>query len=307
MEATKFIWMDDKFVKWEEAQVHVLTHTLHYGSGVFEGIRVYQTERGPAIFQLRPHIDRLFYSAAVIGMQVPLTKEEAAEACRACITKNGLKEGYIRPLLYYGYGVMGVSPKGAPVRYMVACWPWGAYLPPAGVNIKISKFLRIHPQTTVPDAKICGHYVNSLLAVLDTRSEKYQEALLLDTAGNIAEGPGENFFIVKGGELYTPKLGSILAGITRATVIQMAQDLGLKVTERTISPQEAFAADEAFFTGTAAEVTPIRSIDDHIIGAGKPGPVTNQIKKVLLDAAQGRLRQYDGLLSYCSSDENGIG
>jgi branched-chain amino acid aminotransferase len=300
METTKYIWMDGEFVEWERAQVHVLTHTLHYGSGAFEGIRAYQTDHGPAIFRLPEHIDRLFYSAAAIGMHIPHTKETVANACCECISKNGLQHGYIRPLAYYGYGVMGVHPKNAPVRVMVACWPWGAYLPHDSVDIKISRYLRIHPGTSRTDAKICGHYVNSLMAVLEVRSDKYHEALMLDTNGHIAEGPGENFFMVKNGRLLTPRLGSILAGITRATVIQIARDLGFEVLEQEITPEAAFAADEAFFTGTATEVAPIRSIDDRLIGGGKIGPVTAVIKESYLNAVYGRSDKYGEFLTYCS-------
>jgi branched-chain amino acid aminotransferase len=297
MEPTKYIWMDGKWTAWDDARVHVLTHALHYGSGVFEGIRAYRTPNGPAIFQLRPHVDRLFQSASAIAMKVPFSKDEVAKVCVEVVARNGLEQAYVRPLIYYGYGTMGVSPRQSPVQVMVACWEWGAYLPHELVDVKISRFCRLDPRTIVAEAKVSGHYINSLMAVLDARSEKYHEALLLDTDGNLAEGPGENIFIVKDGTILTPALGSILAGITRKTVFRMAADLGFKVVEKTIRPEEAFAADEAFFTGTATEIAPIRSIDDHLIGNGNVGPITTKVRATYLDAVYGRDARYADLLT----------
>jgi branched-chain amino acid aminotransferase len=298
MQATDYIWMDGTFIPWTEAKVHVLTHTLHYGDGAFEGIRAYKTERGSAVFRLREHMERLHYSAKALGMQLPYSVEQLCEATCETLKRNNLEEGYIRPLIINGYGVMGVNPRNSPVQTIIACWPWGAYIPVDAADIKVSKFIRIHPDSTVADAKICGHYVNSIMAILELRGTKYHEALFLDADENIAEGPGENFFIVKNREIISPPLGAILAGITRATLIEIARDKGYTVTERRFSLTEAIAADEAFFTGTAAEVTPIGSIDDCPLSGGKAGPISLDLKASYLDAVRGKTPKYEKFLTF---------
>ena len=298
MEPTESIWMNGKWVAWDDAKVHFLTHTLHYGGGTFEGIRVYKTDRGPAIFRLQEHLDRLLYSANALKMALPYTKKQLTDAIVELISKNNLEQGYIRPLVYYGYGVMGLNPRNAPVEVGLACWPWGLYLPHEMVDLKVSSYIRIHPKSTVADAKLVGHYVNSMLAVLELKGTHYHEALLLDCDGNIAEGPGENFFIVKNGEIFTPTLGTILPGITRNTVLEIATKKGIKCTEKKLTLEDAFGADEAFYTGTAAEVTLIKTIDDKTIGSGTPGKISKPLKDAYLDVVYGRNREYDRYLTY---------
>lgn len=298
METTKYIWMNGEFIAWENAKVHVMTHALHYGDGAFEGIRAYKTERGGAVFRLREHMERLEYSTGVLHMKLPYSIQQLMDATTELLKRNNLQQGYIRPLAFYGYGVMGLNPRNAPVDVMIACWPWGAYIPVDAADIKTSSYIRIHPRSTVADAKICGHYVNSILAVLELKGTKYHEALFLDSDGYIAEGPGENFFIVNGKELITPPLGSILAGITRSSVIEIARDSGFTVTERALKLEEAFSADEAFFTGTAAEVTPIGTIDDKPLKNKGPGPTSLLLKERYLDAVHGRAPQYEKFLTY---------
>jgi len=298
MKPTEYIWHNGTLVPWHDAKVHVLTHTLHYGAGAFEGIRVYNTEKGPAVFRLKEHVDRLFYSAGVLRMEIPFTTEEIQEAILETLRKNDLAQGYIRPLVYLGYGVMGLNPRGAPVEVAIACWPWGAYLPAEAIDVKVSPYIRIHPQSTIADAKIVGHYVNSILAVLDLRGSDYHEALFLDYEGYVAEGPGENFFMMKDGFLITPPLGTILAGITRSTILEIADSLGIKTREEKITPEFALTADEAFFTGTAAEVTAIRSIDKHLLNRGEVGEVTRKIKETYLDVVYGRNADFSHYLSY---------
>jgi branched-chain amino acid aminotransferase len=298
METTKYIWMNGEFIAWENAKVHVMTHALHYGDGAFEGIRAYKTERGGAVFRLREHMERLEYSTGVLHMKLPYSVQQLSDATTELLRRNNLQQGYIRPLAFYGYGVMGLNPRNAPVEVMIACWPWGAYLPVDAADIKTSSYIRIHPRSTVADAKICGHYVNSILAVLELKGTKYHEALFLDSDGYIAEGPGENFFIVNGKELITPPLGSILAGITRSSVIEIARDSGFTVTERPLKLEEAFTADEAFFTGTAAEVTPIGTIDDKPLKNKGPGPTSLLLKERYLDVVHGRAPQYEKFLTY---------
>lgn len=290
--------MDGEFIPWDDAKVHVLTHTLHYGAGAFEGERAYETDRGPAIFRLREHTERLFYSTKCIGMELPFTQEQINEATVELVRKNGVKHCYIRPLAFYGYGKMGLNPTGAPSRLIIACWPWGAYLPHEMVDLKVSSYIRIHPKSTISDAKICGHYVNSILAVRELIGTHYHEALFLDEHGNIAEGPGENFFMIKNGEVFTPPLGTILAGITRNTIMELITDQGLKVSEKSISLKEALSADEAFFTGTAAEVTPIKSIDDNILGKGEIGEITRTLRTLYLDVVSGKNEKYSKFLTY---------
>jgi branched-chain amino acid aminotransferase len=298
MEATQYIWMNGDFVAWENAKVHVLTHALHYGDSVFEGIRTYKTDRGGAVFRLREHMERLHYSAGVLHMNLPYSVEQLMDATTELLRRNNLHQGYIRPLAFYGYGVMGLNPRNAPVEVMIACWPWGAYLPIEAADIKTSSYIRIHPSSTRADAKIGGHYVNSILAVLEIKGTKYHEALFLNSEGYIAEGPGENFFIVKGKELITPPLGPILAGITRSTMIEIARDNGYVVTERPIRLDEVFSADEAFFTGTAAELTPIATLDDRAFSGPAPGPTSLFLKQCYLDVVYGRASKYEKFLTY---------
>ena len=298
METTKSIWFNGKMIPWEEANIHVLTHSLHYGGGVFEGLRVYKTDKGPAIFRLKEHTDRLFYSANVLQLEIPYSKEEINKAHINLVKDCELQSGYIRPLVFSGYGKMGLNPKGAPIETMIACWPWGAYLPEEGIDVKITDYIRIHPKSTVCDAKICGHYVNSILSVQQLEGTHYREAMLLDYNGNIAEGPGENFFMIKDGVIYTPKLGTILKGITRATIFEILEDLGYKLIEKDILPEEAFQCDEAFYVGSAAEVTGIKSINDNKLGDGEVGPVTHKVKDYYMDIVHGRNEKYEKYLSY---------
>lgn len=297
MDKTKYIWIDGEFRHWEEAHFHLLTHTLHYGAGAFEGIRFYETDQGPAIFRLKEHTERLFYSARAIGMKIPYSQKQMNDATIELIQKNKVKSGYIRPLAFYGYGKMGLNPAGAPVVTTIAAWPWGSYLGEAAVRVKTSEFIRIHPQSTVADAKITGHYVNSILASIEVKKAGYDEALFLDYRGNVAEGPGENIFYVKNGVLYTPKLGAILAGITRESVIRVARDAGYKIVEKDIRLRDLYDSDECFFTGTAAEITAIASIDDKTIGTGEAGPVTAQLKSNYMGIVHGKNNQYKKWLS----------
>lgn len=301
MEPTEYIWHNGKFVKWDDAKVHMLTHTLHYGAGAFEGIRFYKTDRGPAVFRLEEHMDRLEYSSKAIAIEPQYSVEELSKATVELISKNKIDQGYIRPLVFYGYGIMGLNPTAAPIETSIAVWPWGSYLPHEAIDVKISNYIRIHPKSTVSDAKICGHYVNSILAVVELRGTHYHEAMLLDSEGKIAEGPGENFFMIKDGKLLTPPLGSILVGVTRKTIMELAEAHGIEVLQQPITPQDAFAADEAFYTGTAAEVTPIRSIDDKVIGNGGVGPLTQKLKDAYLDVVYGRNAEYQHYLTYVES------
>lgn len=298
MQETETIWFNGNLVPWKEAQVHVLTHSLHYGGGAFEGIRFYHTDKGPAVFRLKEHIERLFYSCQTLHMKMNFTQEQVIDGVKEIVQINGLKEGYIRPLAFYGYTKMGVNPIGNPVELIIACWPWGAYLPHESVDIKTSKYIRLHPDSTVIDAKLTGHYLNGILASLEIQGTKYHEVLFLDTHGHICEGAGENFFIVKDNVIYTPKLGTILAGITRATIIELCHHLKLKIIEKDLSLTEAYQADEAFFTGTAAEVTPIHSINDHIIGNGKIGPISTRIKQQYMDIVHGKNPEFLHYLTF---------
>lgn len=292
--------MNGSFIPWNEARVHVLSHGLHYGSSIFEGLRAYKTERGTAVFRLTEHMDRFHYSAEAIQMKLPYSSEELSSMTLELLKRNKVDACYIRPHAAFGYGTMGLNPAAAPVDVTIACWPWGAYLPIESASIKVSKYIRIHPRSTVADAKIGGHYVNSILAVQEVQGTHYHEALFLDYEGNIAEGPGANFFIIKDREIITPPCGTILPGITRASVIEIARDKGFIVTERTLTVAEAQYADEAFFTGTAAEMTPIGSIEDKQLRAGAPGPITSELKQAYLDAAYGRSHHYDKFLTFVS-------
>jgi branched-chain amino acid aminotransferase len=292
--------MNGSFIPWHDARVHVLSHGLHYGSSIFEGLRAYKTDRGTAIFRLKEHMDRFLYSASAIQMKLPYSSDELSAITLELLKRNKVETCYIRPHAAFGYGVMGLNPAAAPVDVTIACWPWGAYLPISSANIKVSKYIRIHPSSTVADAKIGGHYVNSILAVQEVQGTHYHEALFLDYEGNIAEGPGANFFIIKDRALYTPPTGNILAGITRASVIEIARDKGLSVTEKKVTVAEAQDADEAFFTGTAAEMTPIGSIEDKPLRCAAPGPLTTELKAAYLDAAYGRSPRYDKFLTFVS-------
>ena len=297
-----FIWFNDKFVPWREAKTHVLTHTLHYGLGVFEGVRAYETKKGPAIFRLEDHTKRLFNSAHIVGMKIPFTKAQINQAHKDSISKNNLKSGYIRPMAFYGAEAMGISAKELSTNVIVAAWSWGAYMGQealdSGIKVKTSSLSRHHVNSTMTKAKANGNYMNSILAHQEATNDGYDEALLLDIQGFIAEGTGENIFIVKNGELITPTLTSALEGITRDTVMTIAKGLDVKVVEKSITRDEVYTADEAFFTGTAAEVTPIKELDGRLIGKGKRGPLTEEIQKIYFDTVKGVNADYEYWLSY---------
>ena len=283
----KKIWFNGKLIPWRKAEVHVLSHALHYGSGVFEGIRCYKAGTKSAIFQLHEHIKRLFYSANLLKMPMQYTEKEIANAIIETIKANGLKECYIRPIAFYGYKKMSVNPIGNPIELAIACWRWDAYLSRSSVDVKTSSYTRTHPNSTEIEAKICGSYVNSILASVELHGTHYHEALFLDNDGNISEGAGENIFFVKNGSLYTPKLGTILPGITREVIIKIAQNLQISVIEGDLTLRDAYDADEAFFTGTAVEVTPIRSIDDKIIGQSESSSMTALLRKKFFETVRG--------------------
>jgi branched-chain amino acid aminotransferase len=298
---TDKIWMDGKFVKWDDANVHILTHTMQYGLGVFEGIRCYETKKGSAIFRLDEHIGRLFDSAHIFKMDVPYSKEEVKNATIETIKVNKIKECYIRPLVYIGYGSMGLYPKENQIKVSIAVWPWGSYLGEdglrKGIRIKTSSFIKSHVNANMMRAKVCGYYVNSQLAKKEAVSCGYDEALLLDTEGYVSEGSGENIFIVREGLLKTTPLTSILEGITRNSIIEIAQDEGMKVLEERFTRDELYISDEAFFTGTAAEVTPIRQADDRNIGNGKPGKITKKLQSIFFDIVKGKNKKYESWLT----------
>jgi len=300
---TKFIWMDGKFVEWDKAQVHVLTHTLHYGMGVFEGIRCYKTQKGPAVFRLRDHIQRLENSAKLVGMNLPYSVDELITAVKETIRRNGVEACYIRPIAFYGYGVMGLNPAGAPVNVAIAVWPWGTYLGEEGlekgVRVKLSLWRRIHPKILPPQAKVVANYANSILAKVDALSSGHDEAILLNLDGKIAEGPGENIFIVKNSVLLTPPISSgALIGITRDSIIKIAEDEGISFEEQELVTDDLFSADEAFFTGTAAEVTPIREVDGKPIGSGKRGPITERLQSIFFKTVRGKEPKYESWLDF---------
>jgi len=286
------IWFDGALVPWREAQTHVLTHTLHYGMGVFEGVRAYQTERGAAIFRLPEHTRRLFNSARILMMDIPFTEAEINEAQRMVVRENGLESGYIRPMCFYGAEGMGLRADNLKVHCIVAAWSWGSYLGAEGVErgirVRTSSFTRHHVNITMCRAKANGNYMNSMLALREAMACGCDEALLLDAEGYVMEGSGENIFIVRDGVLYTPDLTSALDGITRKTVMTLADELGLKVVEKRITRDEVYIADEAFFTGTAAEVTPIRELDGRAIGSGGRGPLTERLQRLYFDVVHGR-------------------
>ncbi len=302
IEKTEKIWMDGEFVDWDRASVHILTHSLHYGLGVFEGIRCYATERGPAIFRLKEHVNRLYDSAHIFLMKIPFTEQEIMEAIIRTIKVNKINECYIRPLVYIGYGAMGLYPKDNPVKVSIAVWPWGTYLGEEGITkgirIKVSSFIRGHVNSNLSRGKVCGYYVNSQLAKKEAIACGYDEALLLDTEGYVSEGSGENVFIVRNGMLKTTPLTSILEGITRDSIIEIARKEGIVTVEERFTRDELYIAEEAFFTGTAAEVTPIREVDGRPIADGKPGKITRTLQALFFDVVKGRNRKYDSWLTY---------
>lgn len=290
--ASEKIWMDGQFVNWNEATVHVLTHSLHYGLAAFEGIRCYKGQKGSAIFRLKEHVDRLFESAHISMITIPFTKKEVAEAIVETVRVNHLESCYIRPLVYIGYGEMGLYPGKNPIRLAIAAWPWGTYLGEEaltqGIRAKISSFARHHVNISMTRAKVSGHYVNSILAKCEAKNAGYEEALLLDPDGYVAEGTGENVFLVKNGCLKTTPLTSILEGITRNTVMELAKDKKIPVSEERFTRDALYVADEVLLTGTAAEVTPVREIDNRQIGDGKPGPITCTLQKSFFDIVKGQ-------------------
>ncbi|MDE2371875.1 MAG: branched-chain amino acid transaminase [Burkholderiales bacterium] len=291
------IWMDGQLVEWRDAKIHVLSHTLHYGCGAFEGVRAYKTDRGTAIFRLQEHTERLFNSAKILRMKIPFTPAQVNEAQREVVRANKLESCYLRPLTWIGDVKLGVSPRGNKIHLMVAAWSWGAYLGEEGlrrgIRVKTSSYTRHHVNITMTQAKAVSNYTNSILANLEATDDGYDEAMLLDASGFVSEGAGENLFIVKNGVVYTPDLSAgALNGITRNTVFTICADLGLKVVEKRITRDEVYIADEAFFTGTAAEVTPIRELDRIEIGAGSRGPVTEKIQSAFFDIVNGRNPKY---------------
>ena len=302
MRETEKIWMNGELVDWNDAKVHVGVHGLHYGSGVFEGIRAYETDKGTAVFRLGDHLRRLDNSARLLHMQLPFSLEELRAACHGLIAANGLPECYLRPIAFFGYGELGVSAVGNPVEVVIMSWPWGAYLGEEGlkngIRAKISSWERIGPNVIPHVAKATGVYLNSMLAVTEANRAGYDEAILLTAEGYVADGSGENIFIVKDGELYTPDLStSILPGITRDTVVQIAQDLGYTVHEKSLIRSDLYLADEAFMTGTAAEVTPLSAVDDVEIGVG---PITLELQEAYLDTARGRSERWAQWLEYAT-------
>jgi branched-chain amino acid aminotransferase len=298
---TEKIWMDGKFVNWDNAKVHVLTHTLHYGLGIFEGIRCYETGKGSAIFRLDEHIDRLFNSAHIFLMEIPYSRKDIKDAIIETIKVNRIKSCYIRPLVYIGYGAMGLYPKENPVNVSIAVWSWGTYLGDEGlekgIRIRTSSFIRNHVNANMTRGKVCGYYVNSQLAKKEAISGGYDEALLLDTEGYVSEGSGENVFIVRNGVLKTTPLTSILEGITRNSILQIAEDEGVGIKEERFTRDELYISDEAFFTGTAAEVTPIREVDERMIGEGRPGKITKKLQAIFFDIVKGKNKKYKSWLT----------
>jgi branched-chain amino acid aminotransferase len=290
------IWKDGHMIEWRDATLHMLTHSLHYGMAIFEGVRAYKTVDGTAIFRLKEHTQRLFNSAKIFQMQLPYDMETLMAAQRDVVRANQLESCYIRPLAWIGSEKMGVSARGNTIHVSVAAWPWGAYLGEEGlakgIRVKTSSFTRHHVNVSMVRAKASGYYINSILANQEVTAEGYDEALLLDTEGYVSEGAGENVFIVKAGKIYTPDLASCLDGITRDSVLTMARDLGIEIIEKRITRDEIYCADEAFFTGTAAEVTPIRELDNRMIGAGSRGPVTEKLQSLFFEVVGGKSAQY---------------
>ena len=303
MKKLEKIWLDGKLVNWDDANVHILTHSLHYGLAAFEGVRCYACEDGrSAIFRHKEHTQRLFDSCKIYFMDIPFAQQEIMEATKETLKANGLKEAYIRPIVFIGDGVMGVHPGKNPIRVSVICWEWGAYLGDdgldKGIRVKTSSFNRFHHNSMLTKGKVSANYLNSILSKLEVTRVGYDEALMLDAQGFVAEGSGENIFYVKNGVLYTPVLTNALAGITRDTVIQLAGDLGYEVREQLFTRDTLYLADEAFFTGTAAEITPVRELDDRTIGCGSAGPITKQIQKAYFDLVKGKNAKYTEFLDY---------
>jgi branched-chain amino acid aminotransferase len=303
VEKLKWIWMDGKLVPWDDARVHVLTHTLHYGMGAFEGIRSYETHDGrSAVYRLKDHLRRLLDSCRIGQMKCPWSLEDLAAASKETLAANGLKAGYIRPVVYIGDGVMGVHPQDNPIRAFIATWSWGAYLGEdalkKGIRAKVSSYVRFHPNSIMTRGKLTGHYATGILAKREAKALGYDEAVMLDADGFCAEGSGENLFIVRDGKIKTTPLTCVLPGITRDTILALARDAGLPIEEQRFSRDELYIADEAFFTGTAAEVTPIREVDDRVIGTGAPGPVTLRLQKLFFDVVLGRTAKYASWLDY---------
>lgn len=303
VEKLEKIWMDGRFVDWDDANIHILTHTLHYGLGAFEGIRCYLCDDGSsAIFKLKEHVDRFFNSAHIGQIDIPFSKEEITNAIIETVKINGLKESYIRPIVFIGDGAMGIHPQNNPIRVAVAVWQWGAYLGDDGlkngIRVKTSSFTRHHVNIMMTKAKICGNYVNSVLAKREVVQDGYDEAVILDTEGYVCEATGENIFIIKKGDLKTPPLTSVLPGITRESVISIALDRGIRVIEERFTRDELYVADEAFFTGTAAEITPIRQVDNRSIGNGKPGEITQTLQNIFFDIIRGKQEKYKKWLTY---------
>jgi branched-chain amino acid aminotransferase len=295
------IWYDGKLVDWRSATTHVLTHTLHYGMGVFEGVRAYKTDKGAAIFRLQDHTDRLFNSAHILQMKMPFDKKTIMEAQKAAVRENKLESAYIRPMAFYGAEAMGIAAKTLSTHVICAAWSWGAYMGDEaltkGIRVKTSSFSRHHVNITMCKAKANGNYMNSILAHQEAAQDGYDEALLLDVDGFVAEGSGENVFIVRKGKLYTPDLTSALEGITRDTIVQLAKEIGLEVIEKRITRDEVYTADEAFFTGTAAEVTPIRELDNRAIGSGTRGPITEKLQTMYFDVVKGKSAKHANWLT----------
>ena len=303
MEKTDLIWMDGELVPWDEAKVHVLTHALHYGTGVFEGIRCYSTDRGPAIFRLSDHIRRLLNSAKIHLMGTTVTVDEMVEACKVVVRENAIDACYLRPLIWLGFGEIGLNPLNCEVHSMVACWPWGAYLGDEGftkgVRVKISSYRRLDANIIPPAAKATGQYLNSILAKVEALKAGYDEAVLLNIAGLVTDGSGENVFVVKDGVISTPPVSAgPLPGITRGSVMQIARDRDYEVREENLVRTDLYLADEVFFTGTAAELVPIREIDDRMVGTGTRGPITEELQSVFFDVVHGRVAEYDHWLEY---------
>lgn len=296
------IWFNGQLIEWRDAKTHVLTHTLHYGMGVFEGVRAYETAEGPAIFRLQEHTKRLFNSAKILGMKLPYTQDEINQAHIDVVKANNLHSCYFRPMAYYGAAKLGVAPQADDVQVILAAWPWGAYLGEEGmkrgIRVRVSSFTRHHPNIHMIKAKANGNYLNSILANTEATCDGYDEAILLDAQGYVAEGSGENIFVVNEGKLYTPALDVALDGITRKSVIAIAEEMGLPVIEKRITRDELYAADEVFFTGTAAEVTPIREIDNREIGIGERGPITTEIQQRYFDIVEGKNPAYRHWLTY---------
>ena len=297
MEQADLIWMNGDFVAWEDAKVHVLTHGLHYGTGVFEGIRAYETELGTAVFRHADHLDRLFRSAGLYYMPIPYTLQELRTATHDLIVRNGLRSCYIRPIVFRGYGQMGLYPLEAPVDVSIAVWEWGAYLGEEGkrrgIRAKVSSWRRISGDSLIPHAKASGQYLNSVLAKVESQKAGYEEAILLDDLGHVCEGSGENIFVIREEEIVTPPpTAAILDGINRRSVRTLAEDLGHRVVERDIDRGELYLADEVFLTGTAAELVPVREIDDHVVGSGEPGPITRELQGAFDDVLHGRAERY---------------